>query len=101
VITQVRGQAQRVIMGCMEDPVADAQALIAERFPAARAAFLGGGILSARRTSTSDLDIVVVIDGPPGWTVLAAGCGPDTASRASSEGPLGLGSRFGRIDELP
>jgi len=47
------------------DPVADARALVFDRFPAARAAFLGGGVLSAHRTSTSDLDIVVVIDGPP------------------------------------
>ncbi len=47
------------------DPVADARALIAERFPDARVAFLGGGILSARRTATSDLDIVVVLPGPP------------------------------------
>ncbi len=54
-----------MIMVCMDDPVADARALVAERFPAARAAFLGGGILSARRTTTSDLDIVVVIDGSP------------------------------------
>ena len=46
-------------------PVEDARALVAERFPAARAAFLGGGILSARRTATSDLDIVVVLTGPP------------------------------------
>jgi hypothetical protein len=47
------------------DPIADARALVAERFPRAVAAFLGGGVLSARRTATSDLDIVVVIDGPP------------------------------------
>jgi hypothetical protein len=47
------------------DPVEDARALVAERFPAARAAFLGGGILSPRRTATSDLDIVVVLAGPP------------------------------------
>jgi len=47
------------------DPVADARALVAERFPRAVAAFLGGGVLSARRTATSDLDIVVVIEGPP------------------------------------
>jgi hypothetical protein len=64
-ITQVRRAGSRVIMVFMDDPVADAQALVAERFPGARAAFLGGGVLSARRTSTSDLDIVVVIDGPP------------------------------------
>ena len=47
------------------DPVADARNLVAERFPAALAAFLGGGVLSARRTVTSDLDIVVVLEGPP------------------------------------
>jgi hypothetical protein len=64
-ITQVRRAASRVIMDGMDDPVADAQALVEERFPAARAAFLGGGVLSPRRTSASDLDIVVVIDGPP------------------------------------
>ena len=47
------------------NPVADARALVSERFPAARAAFLGGGVLSDRRTATSDLDIVVIIGGPP------------------------------------
>ncbi len=47
------------------DPVRDAAALVGERYPAAVAAFLGGGVLSARRTATSDLDIVVVLSGPP------------------------------------
>ena len=47
------------------DPQDDARALVAERFPTALASFLGGGVLSARRTATSDLDIVVVLDGPP------------------------------------
>jgi hypothetical protein len=47
------------------DPEADARALVSDRFPAARTAFLGGGILSDRRTPTSDLDIVVLTDGPP------------------------------------
>jgi len=47
------------------DPVADARALVRERFPGARAGFLGGGVLSDRRTATSDLDIVVVLDGAP------------------------------------
>src|SRR3984957_14365446 len=47
------------------DPIADAGALVADRFPGALAAFLGGGVLSARRTATSDLDVVVVITGPP------------------------------------
>ena len=47
------------------DPVTDARALVAERFPAARAAFLGAGVLSDLRTPTSDLDVVVILDGPP------------------------------------
>jgi hypothetical protein len=47
------------------DPLTDSRALVAERFPGAVAAFLGDGVLSARRTATSDLDIVVVLDGPP------------------------------------
>jgi len=47
------------------DPLADARALVAERFPGALAAFLGGGVLSGRRTATSDLDVVVIIAGPP------------------------------------
>ncbi len=47
------------------DPIEDARALVAERFPDALAAFLGAGVLSAPRTATSDLDIVVVLAGPP------------------------------------
>jgi hypothetical protein len=43
------------------DPVDDARALVAERFPDAVAAFIGDGVLSSRRTATSDLDIVVVL----------------------------------------
>src|SRR6266702_3392228 len=46
------------------EPEAAAGALIGERFPAARAAFLGGGVLSARRTPTSDLDIAMLVDDP-------------------------------------
>jgi hypothetical protein len=51
-------------MECV-DPVEAARALVSERFPAARAAFLGGGVLSPSRTVTSDLDIVVLLAGPP------------------------------------
>lgn len=47
------------------DPVTDARALVEERFPGAQAAFLGGGVLSDQRTTTSDLDVVVIFDGPP------------------------------------
>jgi hypothetical protein len=43
------------------DPEDDARALVSELFPAARAAFLGGSVLSQRRTATSDLDIVLVM----------------------------------------
>jgi hypothetical protein len=50
--------------GCM-DPVEDARALVSGRFPAALAAFLCPGVVSSLRTATSDLDIVVVLAGPP------------------------------------
>src|SRR5258707_13241495 len=45
----------------------DARPLARAGSPAARASFLGGGVLSARRTPTSDLDTVIVVDGtqPP------------------------------------
>ncbi|WP_336212725.1 cupin domain-containing protein [Nonomuraea sp. LPB2021202275-12-8] len=44
------------------DPVTDARTLVDELFPDALFAFLGGSVVTGRRTSTSDLDIVVVID---------------------------------------
>ena len=47
------------------DPVEAARAIVAERFGGALAAFLGGGVLSEHRTATSDLDIVVLLAGPP------------------------------------
>jgi hypothetical protein len=49
----------------MDDPVRTARELVQDRFPEARAAFLAGSVLTARRTPASDLDIVVVMDGPP------------------------------------
>ncbi|MGW1427129.1 nucleotidyltransferase domain-containing protein [Streptomyces sp. NPDC002431] len=49
----------------MDDPVLTARDLVRDRFPAARAAFLAGSVLTNRRTPTSDLDIVVLLDGPP------------------------------------
>ncbi|MCY0927976.1 nucleotidyltransferase domain-containing protein [Streptomyces sp. H27-H1] len=49
----------------MDDPVLTARELVRGRFPAARAAFLTGSVLTDRRTPTSDLDIVVLLDGPP------------------------------------
>ncbi|MGW8760970.1 nucleotidyltransferase domain-containing protein [Streptomyces sp. NPDC055815] len=49
----------------MNDPVLTARELVRDRFPAARAAFLAGSVLTERRTPTSDLDLVVLLDGPP------------------------------------
>ncbi|WP_245641972.1 cupin domain-containing protein [Nonomuraea candida] len=45
------------------DPVSAARALVEEMFPGALYAFVGGSVLTEHRTSTSDLDIVVVLDG--------------------------------------
>ncbi|MBO0510406.1 nucleotidyltransferase domain-containing protein [Streptomyces beijiangensis] len=48
------------------NPGEAARAVVEERHPAARAAFLGGSVLTARRTDRSDLDIVVLLpDGDP------------------------------------
>ncbi|WP_236003337.1 cupin domain-containing protein [Nonomuraea antri] len=45
------------------DPVTAARALVEEMFPEALYAVLGGSVVTGRRTSTSDLDVLVVIDG--------------------------------------
>ncbi|WP_219502176.1 cupin domain-containing protein [Nonomuraea ceibae] len=45
------------------DPVTAARTLVEELFPGALYAFLGGSSVTGRRTPTSDLDVVVVIDG--------------------------------------
>ncbi|QNE74431.1 nucleotidyltransferase domain-containing protein [Streptomyces finlayi] len=47
------------------DPVVVARAVVEKRYPVARAAFLGGSVLTERRTALSDLDIVVLLHGPP------------------------------------
>lgn len=47
------------------DPVRIAREVVETRFPAARAAILGGSAITGRRTSSSDLDVVVFLDGPP------------------------------------
>ncbi len=49
----------------MDEPLPTARALVRDRFPTARTAFLAGSVLTHRRTPTSDLDIVVLMDGPP------------------------------------
>lgn len=47
------------------DPVRVARAYVADRFPNAWGAYLGGSTGTALQTPTSDLDIVVVLDGRP------------------------------------
>lgn len=42
-----------------------ARAVVEEHHPEARAAFLGGSVVTRRRTEASDLDIVVVLHGEP------------------------------------
>lgn len=44
------------------DPAHAAAGFVAANFPTARAAFLGGSVLTEHRTPTSDLDVVVVVD---------------------------------------
>ena len=46
-------------------PIDAAKRIVSARFPEARAAFLTGSALTKRLTSTSDLDIVVVLQGKP------------------------------------
>jgi hypothetical protein len=47
------------------DAVHTAREFVLGRFPDARAAILGGSAATARRTPLSDLDVVVVVGGPP------------------------------------
>ncbi|MFI2230553.1 nucleotidyltransferase domain-containing protein [Nocardia testacea] len=42
-----------------------ARSLVCERFPGARAAWPGGSTVLGMATPTSDLDISVLLDGPP------------------------------------
>lgn len=45
--------------------LAVARRLVADRYPHARAAWLGGSVASGHATATSDLDITVLLSGPP------------------------------------
>lgn len=47
------------------DAIEAARAVVEEHHPDARAAFLGGSVVTGRRTATSDLDIVVLLHGAP------------------------------------
>ncbi|MEV7103326.1 nucleotidyltransferase domain-containing protein [Streptomyces atroolivaceus] len=61
------------------DAIDAARAVVEERHPAARAAFLGGSVVTGRRTAMSDLDIVVLLHGSPA---------PYRASLRSGEWPV-------------
>jgi hypothetical protein len=47
----------------IDDPVIAATRVVEETFPDCLISFLSSGVLTSRRTPTSDLDIVVVLDG--------------------------------------
>ncbi|MFD8263705.1 nucleotidyltransferase domain-containing protein [Streptomyces griseoluteus] len=47
------------------DAIEAARAVVDDKHPEARAAFLGGSVVTGRRTATSDLDIVVLLHGAP------------------------------------
>lgn len=47
------------------DPQTSARRLVADQFPAAHAAWLGGSVVRGEATATSDLDITVLLGGPP------------------------------------
>ncbi len=47
------------------EPVEATNSVVDEHFPQCLTAILASGVLSGTRTPTSDLDIVVVLDGPP------------------------------------
>jgi hypothetical protein len=51
--------------GDRPDPVTAATSFVADHFPGACAAFVGGSVLTDDITPTSDLDVVVVLAGPP------------------------------------
>ena len=63
------------------EPLPAAADFVATHFPDALVAFVGGSVLTPDRTETSDLDVVVLLDGPPapfratyrhdGWVVEA------------------------------
>jgi hypothetical protein len=48
-----------------DDPIAAANSLLVERFPAAAIAFLAGSVVRGEQTAASDLDIVVIFERLP------------------------------------
>jgi predicted nucleotidyltransferase len=71
------------------DAVDAARAVVEEHHPDARAAFLGGSVVTGRRTATSDLDIVVLLHGHPA-PYRARGCPARHAEEAPALTPACL-----------
>ena len=64
VVAVVAAERDQGTIGCM-DLVELARRVVADRFPDARAAFLAGSAGEGSANEFSDLDIVVLLDGPP------------------------------------
>lgn len=60
-----RASPGKLVLMQLDEVVARARALVAQRFPEARAAWLAGSVVSGEATPTSDLDITVLLPGPP------------------------------------
>lgn len=60
-----RASPGKLVLMQLDEVVATARALVAQRFPEARAAWLAGSVVSGEATPTSDLDITVLLPGPP------------------------------------
>ena len=59
------GSARQTGGMAREDAQAAARTLVARRFPEARAAWLAGSVTTGTATATSDLDVTVLLAGPP------------------------------------
>ena len=80
-VLEARGTEHNERMEITE-PVTAARRVVKDRFPECRVAFLSSTVLSSRRTPTSDLDIVVIVDGPR--PLFARHCEPTDGSSSSS-----------------
>lgn len=64
--TRWRREALKTILGGVIEEAAEvARSLVRERFPQARSAWLGGSVARGTATTTSDLDVTVLLDRPP------------------------------------
>ncbi len=84
-------------MAAKPDAVDTARRFVGRRHPTAKAAFLGGSVMRGEGTWTSDLDLVIVDNSPPGRpstsrcddSVRAGGRG---ATGPATDGPGSVGA---------